>query len=257
MVSAEGIVLPSGVGSDESENFGRRVLDPTAVVTGHPAWKIMGGCMASRRKGLIEGEDGVSRCFWPGAHADYVAYHDDEWGRPVGDDIGLFEKLCLEGFQSGLSWLTILRKRENFRAAFAGFDFERIARWNSRSVERLVKDAGIVRHRGKIESVLNNARRTCDLVDEVGSLSEHVWNHLPKASERPRSLTHAALMKLTRSQSSEALSRDLKRRGFSFVGPTTLYAFMQSEGIVNDHLQGCDFRAPCEREREAFLARRV
>jgi len=215
-----------------------------------------GGVVAARRKGIITGEDGVARCFWPGAHVDYIAYHDDEWGRPVDDDRRLFEKLCLEGFQSGLSWLTILRKRDNFRAAFADFEFERIARWNTRSVDRLLRDAGIVRHRGKIESVLNNARRTCDLVGEKGSLADHVWSYLPPPSERPRRLTHAALMKLTQSPSSAALSRDLKRRGFSFVGPTTLYAFMQSMGIVNDHLEGCALRAPVERTRAAFLARR-
>jgi len=211
---------------------------------------------AARKKGLIVGEDGAVRCFWPGTHADYVDYHDREWGRPVDDDVRLFEKLCLEGFQSGLSWLTILRKRENFRAAFAGFDFERLARWNARSVERMMRDAGIVRHRGKIESVLNNARRTCDLVDEVGSLADHVWAHVPPPGERPRTLTHGALMKLTQTPSSAALSRDLKRRGFSFVGPTTLYAFMQSMGLVNDHIEGCAFRAPVERERGAFLRRR-
>jgi DNA-3-methyladenine glycosylase I len=207
-------------------------------------------------RGLIAGEDGRRRCFWPGAHADYIAYHDHEWGRPVDDDVRLFEKLCLEGFQSGLSWLTILRKRESFRAAFAGFDFERIARWNARSVDRLLRDAGIVRHRGKIESVLNNARRTCELVDEVGSLADHVWAYMPPPAERPRALTRAAVVKLTEAPGSVALAKDLKRRGFSFVGPTTMYAFMQSMGMVNDHIEGCAFRAPVERERRAFLARR-
>ncbi len=212
--------------------------------------------VAARKKGLIQGEDGRLRCWWPGEHADYVAYHDDEWGRPVDDDVRLFEKLCLEGFQSGLSWLTILRKRAHFRAAFAGFDFERIARWNTRSVERLLRDAGIVRHRGKIESVLNNARRTCELIDDTGSLADHVWGYMPAPRERPRKLTHAELMKLTQSAASVALSKDLKRRGFSYVGPTTLYAFMQSMGVVNDHIEGCALRAPVERERRAFLARR-
>ena len=211
--------------------------------------------MTASRNGLIRCEDGRPRCFWPGDHADYVLYHDTEWGRPVDDDVRLFEKLCLEGFQAGLSWLTILRKRDHFRAGFAGFDFERVARWNSRSVERLLRDAGIVRHRGKIESVLNNAKRTCDLVDECGSLAEHVWSFMPGAKERPRRVTRAALMKLTQSPSSVALSRDLKQRGFSFVGPTTLYAFMQSMGLVNDHLEGCAFRAPVERDRQAFLSR--
>lgn len=210
--------------------------------------------MAMKRKGLIRGEDGRDRCFWPGEHVDYVTYHDTEWGRPVDDDVRLFEKLCLEGFQSGLSWLTILRKRENFRAAFAGFDFERISRWNSRSVERLLRDAGIVRHRGKIESVLNNAKRTCDLINEQGSLADHVWSFMPEPGDRPKRMDHAALMRLTQSPSSVALSRDLKKRGYSFVGPTTLYAFMQSMGVVNDHIEGCAFRAPSERDRRAFLA---
>jgi len=210
--------------------------------------------MTASRNGLIRGEDGRQRCSWPADHTDYVLYHDTEWGRPVDDDVRLFEKLCLEGFQAGLSWLTILRKRDHFRAGFAGFDFERVARWNSRSVERLLRDAGIVRHRGKIESVLNNAKRTCDLVEECGSLAEHVWSFMPGPKERPRRMTRAALMKLTQSPSSVALSRDLKQRGFSFVGPTTLYAFMQSMGLVNDHLEGCAFRAPVERDRQVFLA---
>ena len=211
--------------------------------------------MAASRTGLIEGADGRWRCFWPGEHAEYVRYHDEEWGRPERDDRLLFEKLCLEGFQAGLSWLTILRKRENFRAAFAGFDFERIARWNARSVDRLMRDAGIVRNRSKIESVLNNARRTCDLVDETGSLVEHVWSFVPAVSERPKRLTRAAVVKLTESPSSKALSRDLKRRGFSYVGPTTMYALMQSMGLVNDHLEGCAYRDAAEADRRAFLDR--
>jgi DNA-3-methyladenine glycosylase I len=215
-------------------------------------WREEG--MAAGRSGLIEGADGRMRCFWPGEHADYVHYHDEEWGRPESDDVQLFEKLCLEGFQAGLSWLTILRKRENFREAFADFDFVRIARWNRPSVERLLRDAGIVRHRGKIESVLNNARRTCELVDERGSLASHVWSFMPPPGERPRRMTRAALAKLTECPSSVALGRDLKRRGFSFVGPTTMYAFMQSMGLVNDHLEGCAFRAQVEVDRKAFLA---
>lgn len=207
------------------------------------------------RSGLIEGADGRARCFWPGEHPDYVRYHDDEWGRPESDDVRLFEKLCLEGFQAGLSWLTILRKRENFRTAFAGFEFPRIARWGSPSVERLLRDAGIVRHRGKIESVLNNARRTCELVEERGSLATHVWSFMPEPKERPRRMTRTAVVKLTACPSSVALSRDLKRRGFSFVGPTTMYALMQAMGLVNDHLEGCAFRAQVEADRQTFLAR--
>lgn len=204
-------------------------------------------------KGLTTGADGVTRCWWPGAHVDYIAYHDDEWGRPVSDDRRLFEKICLEGFQAGLSWLTILRKRENFRRAFRGFDFEAVARFNRRSVERLLEDAGIVRHRGKIESVLNNARRAGELVEEFGSLAAYFWRHEPPPRARPPRLTHAALQKLNSTPESTALSKDLKRRGWSFVGPTTVYAFMQAMGLVNDHLEGCAIRGLVEQDREAFL----
>ena len=189
--------------------------------------------------GLVEGEDGRLRCWWGAGTPDYAAYHDAEWGFPVDDDHRLFEKICLEGFQSGLSWLTILRKRENFRRAFAGFDYHRVARFNSRSVERLLKDAGIVRHRGKIESTINNAKRALELEDEFGSLSAYFWEHVPPASERPRRMTKAALMKVSKTPTSTALSKDLKARGWTFVGPTTVYAFMQAMGLVNDHLEGC------------------
>jgi DNA-3-methyladenine glycosylase I len=201
------------------------------------------------KKGLHRGDDGRVRCFWAGSTADYCAYHDEEWGRPSFDDHRLFEKICLEGFQSGLSWLTILRKRENFRRAFADFDFDRVARFNKRSVDRLLRDAGIVRHRGKIESTINNARRARELSDEFGTLSSYFRGFEPAPAQRPRRLDHAALMKLTKTPESSALSGDLKRRGWSFVGPTTCYAFMQAMGLVNDHLEGCEWRAPAERER--------
>jgi DNA-3-methyladenine glycosylase I len=190
-------------------------------------------------KGLVRGEDGIARCWWGASTPDYAAYHDEEWGWPVHDDVRLFEKICLEGFQSGLSWLTILRKRENFRKAFARFDYHRVARFNQRSVERLLGDAGIVRHRGKIESTINNARRAIELEDEFGSLSAFFWGQVPPRSERPKRMTHASLMKLSKTPSSTALSKELKRRGWSFVGPTTVYAFMQAMGVVNDHLEGC------------------
>lgn len=203
--------------------------------------------------GLVKGQDGIVRCWWPGDHPDYLAYHDDEWGRPVDDDRRLFEKICLEGFQAGLSWLTILRKRENFRRAFAGFDFETVARFNSRSVVRLLGDAGIVRHRGKIESTINNAKRACALVDERGSLAAYLWSFEPGPAARPRTLTKAALMKRSKTPESIALSKDLKQRGWSFVGPTTAYAFMQAMGMVDDHLQGCTHREPVEAERRAFV----
>ncbi len=193
-------------------------------------------------QGLIRGEDGRARCWWGASAPDYAAYHDEEWGWPVHDDFRLFEKICLEGFQSGLSWLTILRKRDNFRKAFAGFDYHRIARFNQRSVERLVQDPGIVRHRGKIESTINNAKRAIELEEEHGSLAAFFWGRRPPERERPRRMTKGALMKLSKTPTSEALSKDLKELGWSFVGPTTLYAFMQAMGLVNDHLEGCFVR---------------
>ena len=202
--------------------------------------------------GLGPGPDGKPRCLWGLSAPEYVRYHDEEWGFPQADDVRLFEKICLEGFQSGLSWLTILRKREAFRRAFAGFDLEKVARFGARDVRRLLADAGIVRHRGKIESTINNARRACDLVDEVGSLAVHVWRFEPALASRPRRLTWATLRAMATSPESIALSKDLKRRGFTFVGPTTMYAFMQAVGIVDDHLGGCAIRAGVERARRAF-----
>ena len=200
--------------------------------------------------GLIPGSDGQVRCWWAGADPLYVRYHDEEWGIPVGDDTRLFEKLCLEGFQSGLSWLTILRKRENFRRAFAGFEIERVARFRERDVEKLLKDAGIVRHRGKIESAINNARRAAELRDEFGSLAAYVWQSEPKP--RARSRDYASLLANPTTEASRLLSRDLKKRGWSFVGPTTLYAFMQAVGLVNDHIDGCFARPLVEAKRKAF-----
>jgi len=189
--------------------------------------------------GLARGADGRVRCAWCLPADDYVAYHDREWGRPVRDAVRLYEKLCLEGFQSGLSWLTILRKRPAFRAAFAGFDFAKVARFGARDVGRLLGDAGIVRHRGKIESTINNARRTLELVEREGSLARYVWRFVPPAAERPRKLTWAALRAMSSTPTSHALARDLRRRGFTYVGPTTVYAFMQAMGLVDDHLEGC------------------
>ncbi len=203
--------------------------------------------------GLTVGPDGTARCWWPGQDPDYAAYHDGEWGWPVADDRRLFEKICLEGFQSGLSWLTILRKRENFRAAFASFDFERVARFGDKDVERLLADAGIVRHRGKIESTINNARRACDLVEECGSLAAYFWGFEPAPAARPKRLDRKALGALSKTAESVALSKDLKKRGWSFVGPTTAYAFMQAMGLVNDHLDGCAMRAQVESAREIFV----
>jgi DNA-3-methyladenine glycosylase I len=189
------------------------------------------------------------RCWWCGTDPLYVRYHDQEWGRPVTDDRQLFEKVCLEGFQAGLSWLTILRKRERFREAFRGFDPELVARFTARDVQRLLRDEGIVRHRGKIESTINNARRALELVEAEGSLAAFVWRFEPAAADRPPAMTRDALMELAQTDASRALAKELKRRGWSFVGPTTAYAFMQAMGLVNDHLEGCDARSRVERAR--------
>jgi DNA-3-methyladenine glycosylase I len=202
--------------------------------------------------GIVEGDDGKRRCVWPGSVPEYRDYHDREWGRPVAVDIRLFEKICLEGFQSGLSWLTILRKRENFRRAFAGFDFDRVARFTQRDVKRLLGDAGIVRHRGKIESTINNAGRAQELVAEAGSLAAYFWRFEPDPKTRPKRLDWATLKTMSTSSESVALSKDLKKRGWSFVGPTTVYAFMQAMGLVNDHLEGCFCRSKIEAERNNF-----
>ena len=205
--------------------------------------------------GLVRNEDGVTRCWWGGGDdLGYRSYHDDEWGTPVTDDIRLFEKLSLEGFQAGLSWLTILRKREAFRQAFAGFDFHVVARYGARDVERLLDDASIVRHRGKIESTINNARRALELVEAEGSIAAFVWSYEPAAAERPKPMTNAELMGLSQTDGSRALAKELKRRGWSFVGPTTMYAFMQAMGLVNDHLEGCDARSRVDAAR-AVLTR--
>jgi DNA-3-methyladenine glycosylase I len=190
---------------------------------------------------LWRGDDGRVRCSWCRGDAAYVAYHDEEWGRPTRDDRALFEKICLEGFQSGLSWLTILRKRENFRRAFARFDARRVARFTGRDVTRLLNDAGIVRHRGKIESTINNARCALELVDQFGSLAEFVWRFEPDAGLRPKKLTWDVLKAMATTPESIALSKELRKRGWTFVGPTTMYAFMQAMGLVNAHLHGCAF----------------
>ena len=194
-------------------------------------------------KGLFQADDGLLRCFWCQASASYQHYHDHEWGFPVSDDRRLFEKLCLEGFQAGLSWLTILNKREAFRRAFEQFDAGRVARFGERDVARLLGDAGIVRHRGKIESTINNAQRVLELREEFGSLSAYAWRFEPASRSRPKRMTLAALKKLGTAPESTAMSKDLKKRGWTFVGPTTVYAFMQAMGLVNDHLDGCYARA--------------
>jgi DNA-3-methyladenine glycosylase I len=191
------------------------------------------------------------RCWWCGTDPLYVRYHDEEWGRPVTDDRQLFEKVCLEGFQAGLSWLTILRKRERFREAFRGFDPALVAKFTSRDVQRLLRDEGIVRHRGKIESTVNNARRALDLKDEHGSLAAYFWKWQPANGSRPRRITRDVLASLATTPESTALSKDLRKRGWTFVGPTTMYAFMQAMGLVNDHVDECYVRASVQK-----LARR-
>ena len=194
----------------------------------------------------VKGADGKLRCKWCDAAPEFLGYHDNEWGYPVSDDIRLFEKLCLEGFQSGLSWRTILAKRENFRSAFHNFDFDRIARFTQRDINRLLMDEGIVRHRGKIEAVINNAKRARELIKQEGSLAAFFWSYEPEVKQlaKPQNVSTSA--------ESVALSKDLKKMGWKFVGPTTAYAFMQAMGLINDHVAGCIIRADVERARKSF-----
>jgi DNA-3-methyladenine glycosylase I len=200
--------------------------------------------------GIVVGEDGVARCSWGESAPEYRAYHDTEWGFPVADDVRLFEKLSLEGFQAGLSWLTILRKREAFRRAFAGFDFNVVANFGEGDVARLLSDAGIIRHRGKIEAVINNARQAIELVASEGSLARYVWSFEPAA--RAGTLDRAALAEVALTEDSTKMAKDLKRRGWRFVGPTTVYAFMQAMGLVNDHLDGCHAQPRAAEARRTF-----
>ena len=196
------------------------------------------------------------RCSWPTDDEQYVTYHDEEWGRPTTDPTRLFEKICLEGFQSGLSWITILRKRENFRAAFAGFDPETVAAFGDRDIERLLGDAGIIRHRGKIEATINNAKRMIDLVEADGPFVDWIWSWAVTEPERTDDGSPDGGIPAVTSRST-ALSKELKRRGWKFVGPTTAYAFMQSEGLTNDHDHTCFVYGACENERTAFLTDRT
>ncbi|MFK7986820.1 MAG: DNA-3-methyladenine glycosylase I [Sandaracinaceae bacterium] len=205
-------------------------------------------------------EDGLlrdssdARCWWCGSDPEYVAYHDDEWGRPVTDAHRLYEKLCLEGFQSGLSWLTILRKRTSFREAFAGFDPEKVTKFGESDVTRLLGDKGIVRHRGKIEASIHNAGCMLALRNEFGSLAAYFWRFVPPAAERPKVVDFGAVGRLAKTPTSTRLAKDLKKRGVKFIGPTTAYAFMQAMGIVNDHLEGCHVREEVEAARHNALA---
>lgn len=197
-------------------------------------------------------EDGIARCRWASSNPAYYAYHDEEWGRPTRDDRWIFEKICLEGFQSGLSWLTILNKRENFRSAFENFEIGKVAEFDGGTVDRLLTDAGIIRHRGKIESAVNNAKRALELRDEYGSLAAFAWQYEPSAEAHLYAGPEGAAEAPAATPESAALGRELKRRGWSFVGPTTAYAFMQAAGIVNDHEPGCAAGEACAKARAVF-----
>ena len=202
--------------------------------------------------GLIRGDDGQLRCFWAGSAPGFAPYHDTEWGFPVDDEHKLFEKVCLEGFQSGLSWRTILDKRPAFREVFVDFDFEKVALFDDTDVQRLLQDARIVRHRGKIEATINNARRACEAVEVHGSLGALLWRYETPPERRPDRFTHAALRSASTSEDSVRLAKDLKKLGWKFFGPTTAYAFMQAMGLVNDHIEGCCVREQCEAVRGIF-----
>lgn len=207
---------------------------------------------ASTPTGLFTDDNHVVRCVWCRATPQYQHYHDTEWGFPVSDDTHLFEKICLEGFQAGLSWLTILKKRDAFRLAFCGFEIDRVAALDETDVKRLVLDAGIVRHKGKIESAINNAHRAQEMRHEFGTLARYFWQFEPDASNRSDQISYQTLAGLTTSPESIALSKDLRKRGWTFVGPTTMYAFMQAMGLVNDHLMGCSARLRASVARTEF-----
>ena len=202
--------------------------------------------------GLTTDETGQTYCAWRTAAPEYPRYHDSEWGVPVADDIQLYEKICLEGFQAGMAWITILRKREQFRVAFEGFDFRRVAQYGEADIARLMQDPGIVRNRAKIVSTINNARRACELVDESGSLARWLWAFEPSEDERPTQVDMAYWTGNPTSPASVRLSKALKKRGWTYVGPTTMYALMQAMGMVNDHLEGCACREQIENLRGQF-----
>ena len=219
-----------------------KIKKPAVLITAAPV----------QPNGLFVDEANTSRCAWCQASDVYRNYHDGEWGLPVSDERRLFEKICLEGFQAGLSWLTILNKRENFRRAFANFEAEQVAQFDAADTRRLLNDAGIVRHAGKIASTMNNAQRVLELRKEFGSLAAFVWQLEPRAKDRPKNITHEVVRAMPSSPASTALSKDLKKRGWTFVGPTTMYAFMQAMGLVNDHLEGCASRKAALQARAAF-----
>ncbi len=194
-------------------------------------------------EGLLKRPGGTLACWWGEGHDDYAHYHDTEWGVPIVSDVGLYERMCLEGFQSGLSWLTVLRKRENFRSAFKRFDLKKVAKYDEADVERLLQDAGIIRHRGKINATIANAQAALAMVKEHGNLASVFWGFEPSPQSRPTTIDYATMSAMPQSAESKAMSKALKAAGWSFVGPTTCYALMQAVGIVNDHLEGC-FRRP-------------
>lgn len=193
-----------------------------------------------------------NRCWWCGDDPLYVEYHDTEWGRATKDDRYLFEKICLEGFQAGLSWITVLRKRERFRTVFNNFDIQKLSRFTEKDVLRLLKDEGIIRHRGKIESVINNAARAIEMKKEYGSLAAYFWGWVPDEQERPKTFDEKTVKSTAQTDTSKAISKDLKKRGWSFVGPTTIYSFMQAIGMVNDHVEDCFCRKEAEKIRKSF-----
>ncbi|MFT7520175.1 MAG: DNA-3-methyladenine glycosylase I [Kiritimatiellia bacterium] len=203
--------------------------------------------------GLVLSADGMPRCAWAGSVPGFAKYHDTEWGFPVDDEHMLFEKVCLEGFQSGLSWRTILNKRPAFREVFLDFDFEKVARFTDADVQRLLGDARIIRHRGKILATINNAQRACEVVEQHGSLGALLWRYEPAPERRPEHLTHAIARSTSKTEDSAKLAKDLKKLGWKFFGPTTAYAFMQAMGLVNDHIEGCVVRDACETSRDAFV----
>jgi DNA-3-methyladenine glycosylase I len=204
-------------------------------------------------EGLIKGQDGLHRCWWCGDDPQYMHYHDTEWGRVTREDIPLFEKICLEGFQAGLSWITILRKRENFRRAFADFDFRKVAEFDEDDIKRCMADTGIVRNELKVRATINNARKTIELIEEFGSLYAYFQQFKPAEDARPVHCNYASLSKLAQTPESQALAKDLKKRGFKFLGPTTMYAHMQAMGIVNDHVEGCHVRDLCDKDQKNLL----
>lgn len=204
-------------------------------------------------KHLHRSEDGIIRCWWGNDHLDYIHYHDTEWGLPTGDDFKLFEKICLEGFQSGLAWLTILRKRENFREAFVDFDFNKIACFDNETISSLLNNKGIIRHRGKIEATVNNAHRALEIVEEFGSLSSYIWQWEPSSIESHIGKSEYMHPIPSITKTSQDLSKDLKKRGWKFFGPTTAYAFMQAMGLVNDHVEGCAYKKVTEECRRKFI----